>query len=98
MTGGRDGWPETETVLTTSEYGALLQKGQLLSLTHTRTNTHKQTRSQSHTLYLFFFCRAHAHTYTTVSGQEKYKYSESVRFSPSAVTFKVEFIEAPKCI
>lgn len=42
LTGGRDGWPGTETVLTTSEYGATLQKGQLLShTTHTRSHTHK---------------------------------------------------------
>lgn len=33
-----------------------------------------------------------------MSGQEKYKYPESVRFTPAAVTFKVEFIEASKCI
>ena len=45
LTGGRDGWPGTETVLTTSEYGATLQKGQRLTHTHTHMRARKHTQN-----------------------------------------------------
>ena len=41
LTAGRDGWPGTETVLTTSEYGATLQKGQRRAHIHLHTPTRK---------------------------------------------------------
>ena len=56
LTGGRDGWPRTETLLTTSEYGATLQKGQHRAHTHTQTHTHTHT---------------HAHTLKIMSVEEK---------------------------
>lgn len=66
MTGGRDGWPGTETVLTTSEYGATLQKGQLCSLSLPLSHL------ESYTLYpSLSFSAVHIYIYTTMPGQEK---------------------------
>lgn len=61
VTGGRDGWPGTETVLTTSEYRATLQKGQLCSFSLSLSYTYNQTLFILLSLFLQCTCTHSQH-------------------------------------